>query len=237
LALGEQAVAVTADSPSLASGELENALQVAKQIGVRHEIIRTFEMSDPNYTRNDSQRCYFCKSELYGRLTPLQNQLGLSRIVNGANLDDVGDYRPGMQAASEANIRSPLIECRIDKASVRALAQYWCLPVWDKPATPCLSSRIAYGEQVTPERLRQVDEAEKWLRNQGLTQCRVRWHKGELARIEVPCSELERFCSEPLRNELIQAFRQAGFLFVTLDLEGFRSGSLNQLVSIQKSST
>lgn len=233
LALGERAVAVTGASASLAAGELDLARQVAAQIGIRHVVITTDELSREGYARNAPDRCYHCKTELYTRLAQLLPQLGVQTIVNGANADDLGDYRPGMQAAAEHRIHSPLAEGGISKAEVRRLAADWGLSVWDKPATPCLSSRIAYGEQVTPQRLRMIDEAEQLLRGHGLPNLRVRYHQGDLARIEVPLADLPRLCQEDLRRELTAALRRLGFKFVTLDLEGFRSGSLNQLVQIE----
>jgi uncharacterized protein len=226
-ALGDAAIAVTAVSDSLAAGELEEAQELARQIGIRHRVIRTEEFADPNYLRNQPDRCYFCKSELYGRLSGLLGALGADVIASGANTDDLGDHRPGMRAAAENGVRHPLQECGLGKPEVRALARAWGLPTWDKPATPCLSSRIAYGEEVSPERVRMIDQAEQWLRHRGLRILRVRYHKGDLARIEVPLDDLPRLVDLQLRGELISAFRALGFKFVTLDLEGFRSGSFN----------
>ena len=232
-ALGDAAIAVTAVSESLAAGELEEAQELAQKIGIRHRVIRTEEFADPNYRRNDSDRCYFCKSELYGRLSGMLNELAVEVIASGANMDDMGDYRPGLRAASEHGVRHPLQECGLNKADVRALARGWGLPTWDKPATPCLSSRVAYGEDPTPERVRMIDQAEQWLRQHGLRVLRVRYHKGDLARIEVPVDDLPRFVELQLRGELITAFRTLGFKFVTLDLEGFRSGSMNSVIPIE----
>jgi pyridinium-3,5-biscarboxylic acid mononucleotide sulfurtransferase len=232
-ALGDAAIAVTAVSESLAAGELEEAQELAQKIGIRHRVIRTEEFADPNYRRNDSDRCYFCKSELYGRLSGMLNELTVEVIASGANTDDMGDYRPGLRAASEHGVRHPLQECGLNKADVRALARGWGLPTWDKPATPCLSSRVAYGEDPTPERVRMIDQAEQWLRQHGLRVLRVRYHKGDLARIEVPVDDLPRFVELQLRGELVAAFRTLGFKFVTLDLEGFRSGSMNSVIPIE----
>lgn len=233
VALGDAAIAVTAVSESLAQGELEEAEALARQIGIKHRVIRTEEFADPNYLRNQTDRCYFCKSELYGRLSGLLGELGVDVIASGANLDDTGDHRPGMRAAAERGVRHPLQECELTKEHVRSLAKAWDLPTWDKPATPCLSSRIAYGENVTPERVKMVDQAEQWLRQQGLRLLRVRLHKGEMARIEVPLEELPRLASPGVRDELVRTFRALGFKFVTLDLEGFRSGSLNSLIPLE----
>ena len=232
VALGERAVAVTGVSASLAAGELELAEQVARQIGIRHVVLQTDELASPAYTRNAPDRCYHCKTELYTQLEQILPELGVKNIVNGANADDLGDYRPGMLAATEHRIHSPLAECGLTKADVRKLAVEWQLPVWDKPATPCLSSRIAYGEPVTPERLAMIDQAEQFLRRQGLANLRVRYHGGDLARIEVPLADLPRLCSAEMRGSLAAEFRRLGFKFITLDLDGFKSGSLNQLVQI-----
>jgi pyridinium-3,5-biscarboxylic acid mononucleotide sulfurtransferase len=232
LALGERAVAVTGISASLASGEREQAEDLARLIGIRHVVIDTHELESGDYTRNAPDRCFHCKTELYSRLAELLPRLGVRAIVNGANADDLGDYRPGMQAAANYAIVSPLADCGLTKADVRELAAAWELPVWDKPATPCLSSRIAYGEEVTPERLAMIDRAEQYLRGLGLREFRVRYHNGDLARIEVPLAELPRLVEAGQRQDLAAEFRRLGFKFVTLDLEGFRSGSLNQLVQI-----
>ncbi len=232
IALGNATVAVTAVSESLAEGELEEAEALARQIGIKHRVIRTEEFADPNYLRNGTDRCYFCKSELYGRLAGLLGELGVDVIASGANTDDAGDHRPGMKAAGEKGVRHPLQECGLGKTEVRALAKAWDLPTWDKPATPCLSSRIAYGEAVTPERVRMIDQAEQWLRDRGLRVLRVRYHKGDLARIEVPLEALPGIAAPEVREALIPAFRALGFKFVTLDLEGFRSGSLNSVIPL-----
>jgi uncharacterized protein len=231
-ALGHAAVAVTAVSDSLAEGELEEAQALARRIGIRHQVIRTDEFADPNYTRNGTDRCYFCKSELYGRLASLLAGLNVDVIASGANVDDAGDHRPGMRAAAEKGVRHPLQECGLGKAEVRALARAWDLPAWDKPASPCLSSRVAYGEDVTPERVRMIDQAEQWLRQLGPRTLRVRYHKGDMARIEVPLEDLPRLADPETRTALVRAFRALGFKYVTLDLEGFRSGSLNSVIPL-----
>jgi pyridinium-3,5-biscarboxylic acid mononucleotide sulfurtransferase len=232
LALGDRAIAVTATSASLAAGELERATSLAGQIGIRHEVIATSELENPNYARNAADRCYHCKTELYSQLEPIARGLSIKSIVNGANIDDADDYRPGMVAATEHQVRSPLVECGLNKADVRALAAVWELPVWDKPASPCLSSRVAYGEEVTPERLAMVDCAEQYLRSLGLRTVRVRYHRGDLARVEVPSEAISRLADEPTRTELMQEFRRLGFKYVTLDLAGFRSGSQNEILPL-----
>jgi uncharacterized protein len=239
LACGENAVAITAVSASLASGEQEAAEALAIQIGIRHHVIATDEFANPDYLKNAPDRCYFCKTELYTQLerllaSPRPDLPDFDVIVNGANLDDRGDYRPGMQAAREHAVRSPLIEAGLTKADVRQLAAHWELPVWDKPATPCLSSRIAYGLAVTPERVERVDKAEEFLRLEfGLREFRVRHEAGDLARIEVPISELPRLISEPARKAIAEKLHSLGFKFVSLDLDGFRSGSMNAVVPLE----
>jgi uncharacterized protein len=232
LALGDRAVAMTGQSDSLAETELDEARHVAQQIGIRHEIITTDEFANPDYLKNAPDRCYHCKTELYGEMTAAARRLGVAVLVNGANADDLGDYRPGVIAANEHAVKSPLVECDIHKSEVRELAQHWNLPTWDKPAAPCLSSRIAYGEEVTPQRLAMIDAAEQFLREQGLRTVRVRYHKGDVARVEVPQDALVQLCDEQLRNELVARLKSLGFKFITLDLEGFRSGSLNEALSI-----
>jgi pyridinium-3,5-biscarboxylic acid mononucleotide sulfurtransferase len=174
LALGDKAVAVTGASDSLARGELEEARELAKLIGIRHYVIETREFEKPEYLRNAPDRCYHCKTELYDQMQAAAPSLGVACIINGLNVDDLGDYRPGILAAKEHAVRSPLAECGINKAQVRELAAHWGLPIWDKPATPCLSSRVAYGEEVTPERLAKIDEAERYLRSLGLRKRRLR---------------------------------------------------------------
>ena len=233
LALGDRAVAVTGVSASLAEGELEEARRLAEWIGIRHEIITTEEFGNSNYTQNAPDRCYHCKSELYTQVEQLAPRLGVRVVVNGANADDASDYRPGNQAAAEHAVRSPLLECGINKAEVRQLAADWGLPIWDKPAMPCLASRVAYGEEVTPERLAMIDQAERLLRDRGLRTVRVRYHKGDLARLEVPADELDLLIEPATRQALVEALKDLGFRFVTLDLEGFRSGSLNALVPLE----
>ena len=233
LALGTRAVAVTGCSPSLARGELEAARQLADQIGIRHEVIETEEFGNDSYTRNAPDRCYHCKDELYGRMEMLIGRVRQGILVNGANTDDLGDYRPGMRAAGEHQVRSPLAECGICKQEVRDLALHWDLPVWDKPAMPCLASRVAYGEEVTPDRLAMIDRAEIVLREHGFQTVRVRYHSGDLARLEVPLDDFSRLLRSDFHYQLSAELKQIGFKFVTLDLEGFRSGSLNALVPVE----
>ena len=233
LALGERAVAVTGASASLAEGELDEARELAELIGIRHLVIATGEFDNPNYTRNAVDRCYFCKTELYQQLERRIDELGVDVILNGANADDAGDYRPGERAAAEHSIRRPLAECGLNKEDVRGLAVFWGLPIWDKPAMPCLASRVAYGQEVTPERLSMIDQAEQYLRRCGLREVRVRYHGGDLARVEIPREELSRMFEPTFRDALVEQLRKLGFKFVTVDLEGLRSGSLNQVVPVE----
>ena len=233
LALGDRAVAVTADSPSVPRAELEEAVILARRIGIRHRLMKTEEFSNPDYLKNDGSRCYFCKDELYERMESLLPELNAEVICSGANLDDQGDYRPGLKAAAEHAVRHPLQEAGFTKADVRALAKAWDLPTWDKPASPCLSSRLAPGVPVSGERTGRIEAAETYLKELGYRECRVRLHEGELARIEVPAAELWRLAEPATRDALARRFRELGFRFVTLDLEGFRTGSLNVLVSLE----
>ena len=233
LAKGDDAVAITADSPSVPRTELASAIKLAAEIGIRHHVVSTDEFSNPDYLQNDGRRCYFCKSELYSRIERLLPELGYPTVVSGANLDDLGDYRPGLTAAAEKGIRHPLQEAGMGKEAVRALARHWNLPVWDKPASPCLSSRIAPGLAVTPERTLRVEDAEAYLKSLGLRDCRVRYHEGDLARVELPLADLARFAVEPMRSLLSKRLRELGFKFIVLDLEGLRSGSMNELIDVK----
>jgi uncharacterized protein len=233
LALGSRAVAVTADSPSVARREISDARELVELIGIRHVIVKTEEFDNADYLRNDGSRCYHCKSELYSTVDQLLPELGVPIVASGANLDDLGDYRPGLVAAAEHAVRHPLQEAGFTKSDVRALAKHWALPTWDKPASPCLSSRLAPGLEVTPERTARVEAAEESLRALGLRECRVRYHEGDLARIEVPAGAIATIAEESVRGRLAREFHRLGFKFVALDLDGFRSGSLNELVPLE----
>jgi uncharacterized protein len=230
LALGDSAVLFTGDSAALAEGELNAARELADFIGLRHVVVATLELENPDYLANNPDRCYHCKSELYARLEDISDQLDVDVIVNGANADDLGDYRPGIQAAREHDIHSPLAECGFTKHDVRALAAAWNLPVADKPATPCLSSRVAYGLEVTPERLSMIDRAEQFLRALGFRELRVRYHADDMARIEVPVEQIDTLSEPAIRQAVIEEFEELGFKFITLDLAGFRSGGFSKLV-------
>ncbi len=234
LALGERALAVTGVSASLAAGELDAARRVAAAIGIRHETVDTDEMSQLKYLRNAPDRCFHCKTELYTQLRSEAARRGIATIASGANADDLADFRPGLTAAAQHDIINPLAECGLGKAAVRALARHWGIEAWDKPATPCLSSRVAYGTEVTPERLARIDAAEQALRAQGLGTVRVRLHENELARLEVPLDALARLCEPGVRTAIVTRLRELGFRYVTLDLEGFRSGSFQQLITSEE---
>jgi pyridinium-3,5-biscarboxylic acid mononucleotide sulfurtransferase len=228
--LGDRALAVTAVSPSLLPEDLEDAKLQAIEIGIPHRLIETREMENPSYTSNPINRCYFCKSELYDTLKPLAQEWGYTYIVDGVNADDLQDYRPGIQAAKERGTRSPLAEVGITKLEVREIARHLGLPWWDKPAQPCLSSRFPYGENITVEKLRRVGQAERHLRSLGWKTLRVR-SEGEVARIELPAEQISQFVAQTDLEDLVQQFQSYGFIYVTLDLEGFRSGKLNQVLT------
>lgn len=233
LALGDHAVAVTGVGPALAEGELDQAHELARQIGVRHEVVPTDEINQAPYVANAPDRCFHCKTELYTHVERVARRLGLTTIVNGANADDQGDYRPGMRAAADFKVRSPLLECGFGKAQVRGLARDWSLPAWDKPAAPCLASRLAYGVAVTPERLRRVDQAERLMKSAGFAEVRVRCLNGEAARVEVPRGQLARLREPGLFESLKQQLIDLGFASVSVDPDGLRSGSLNDVLPIE----
>lgn len=225
----EKVLAVTARSPSVPAAELAAVGSLAAELGAEHEFLDTAEFDDPNYVANPPNRCYFCKTELYGKLTRLARERGYDAVLSGTNVDDLGDFRPGLQAADEHQVRAPLAEVGITKAELRQLAAELGLSIHAKPASPCLSSRVPYGEEVTPEKLRRIDAAESFLRERGFRECRVR-HHGKLARIEVPPAELARFADAELRARVDGKLRELGFQYVALDLRGFRSGSLNEVL-------
>ena len=227
--LGSKALAVTAVSPALAKRELEETVSLAARFGFPHRIIHTNEMEREGYVANSPQRCYFCKTELYSQLTELADQESIKWVVNGANTDDIGDYRPGIVAASEHRVRSPMVEVGLTKADVRAIAKILDIPIWDKPAQPCLSSRIPYGTPVTVENLSKVEQAEDYLRGLGLREVRAR-HHDRLCRIEVGEDEMD-FAFER-RKEIVSAIKKIGYLWVSIDMSGLRSGSLNDQLKL-----
>lgn len=227
LALGKQALAATAVSPSLAARERQAAIDLARLIGTAHVLVDTQEMEQADYVRNANDRCYHCKTELYVQMSRLARERQISHLVNGTNADDLGDYRPGLRAGYEHQVHRPLAELGLGKGRVRELAALWHLPVWDKPASPCLSSRIVYGLQVTPDRLRRIDQAESYLIDQGFPIVRVRHLPDDTARIEVPVERLSELVASPLREETTAFLQQIGFRRIVVDVEGFRSGNLN----------
>ncbi len=228
-ALGPGALAVTAVSPALAARELEEANSLSQRFGFRHRAINTYEMEREGYVANSSQRCYFCKTELYDQLAQLAQAEGYAWVANGANVDDQGDYRPGLQAAAEHQVRSPLVEAGLTKDMVRQIAMKLDIPIWDKPAQPCLSSRIPYGTPVTVETLSKVERAEDYLRGLGLREVRAR-HHDKLCRVEVGEAEMELAFAH--RQEIVENLKKVGYLWVSLDLAGLRSGSLNDQLKL-----
>ena len=226
-ALGGNALAVTGVSPALATRELNEAEALARQFDIAHRVIRTNEMEREGYTANSPRRCYFCKTELYTHLTALAQAEGYAWVANGANTDDQGDYRPGMEAAAEHKARSPLLEAGLDKAAVRAIARQLNIPVWDKPAQPCLSSRVPYGTPVTVETLSKIERAEEFLRGLGMREVRAR-HHDKLCRVEA--SEVDMEIAFRRREEIVVGLKKIGYLWVSLDLAPLRSGSLNDVL-------
>lgn len=224
-------LAVTSNNETYLPSELDLAREFAGSLGVEHLVVNTRELDNPNYASNPTNRCYFCKSTLYSDLAMLAEEKGYACVVDGANKDDEGDYRPGRKAARELGVVSVLSEARMTKEEVRQMAKYLGLPTWDKPALACLSSRFPYGQEITPEKLSQVARAEEFLRREGFKQVRVR-HHGEIARLEVGPEELERAFA--MREEISSELLEAGFLYVTLDLAGYKSGSLNAALKKKK---
>lgn len=229
----DKVLAVTGDSSSLASRELAEAKSLAESFGVRHLLIDPREFEDPNYLANPTNRCYYCKSALYTRMDDILREHDLTAILNGTNVDDLGDYRPGLEAAREHNVLAPCADAGLTKVEIRELSAAMGLPTHDKPAAPCLSSRVQYGESITPEKLRMIERAENQLRDLGFRECRVR-HHDNLARIEVPANQIPRLAEPEMRNRIDAAFREFGYAYVTIDLRGFRSGSLNEVIAFGK---
>jgi len=229
--LGERAVCITGQSASVPSYQNAEIDRVVKDFGFNHEVINTDELQLPGYRANNADRCFFCKDELYGKLETVARNRGIEYIVDGSTLDDLDDYRPGRQAAKQHAVRSPLIEVGMNKDEVRELSRRATLPTWDKPASPCLSSRIAYGTTVTIERLQKVDRGEEILREFGFREFRVR-HHDTLVRLEISPSEMDRVLQKEVIDQLAARFRELGFKYVTLDLHGFRSGSMNETLPI-----
>ena len=230
--LGDRCLAVTASSPSMAPADLEEAAATARGLGLRHRIIETREVEDPRYIANDARRCYFCKLELYTWLEPMAAEEGYDWIASGTNLDDLKDFRPGLKAGQEHGIRNPMVEAGLTKDEIRALSRERGLSTWDKPAQPCLSSRIPYGTPVSVEALTRIARAEAYLKGLGLREFRVR-HHDSIARIEAEPDEMARLLEPGVRERLVDEMRDLGYLYVTLDLAGFRTGSLNAALKVK----
>ena len=230
--LGDRALCVTAESPSYPARHRDLALQVVREFRLRHEVIRSNEMARPEYTANPEDRCFFCKQELFTQLTELARARGISYVVDGNNADDRGDYRPGRRAAREAGVRSPLDEVNLRKSEIRELAREAGLPVWDEPASACLSSRIPYHQEITPDKLRQIERAEDALHALGFRVCRVR-HHDTIARLEIAREEMARAVDPDVREAMVRELKAIGYEHVTIDLQGYRAGSLNEGITLR----
>src|SRR5436190_15508251 len=230
--LGDRSVAVTADSASIPASHKRDAIDFARQFGIRHEMIPTHEFENPDYLANDANRCFHCKDELFDRLEEIGRERGIPHIVYGVNMDDLGDYRPGQSAARMHQVRAPLVDAKLSKAEIRELSRQAGLPTWDRPAAACLSSRIPYGTPVTLENIKQVEIGEEELKALGFRQFRVRFH-GEIARIEIAREEMEKALTLEMAGKLTAIFKGLGFQYVALDLEGYRQGSLNEVLNIK----
>jgi uncharacterized protein len=229
-ALGDRAVAITADSPSFPESHKRDAEEFARTWGIRHETIATHEFDNPDYVKNDGNRCFHCKDELFTRLDDLARQRGIAHVVYGVNVDDLGDYRPGQQAAKLHQVKAPLVDAGLSKAEIRELSRRARLATWDRPASACLSSRIPYGTPVTLQNVKTVETGEEAIRALGFRQFRVRFH-GELVRIEIAPEELPRALAPEMARAFTAIFKPLGFHYVTLDLEGYRQGSLNTVLN------
>ena len=232
--LGDRAVALTATSATIPPGELEAAQDFARALGCRHIVMDSHELANPAYTQNPANRCFFCKDELYRICRVQADRLGIETIVDGTNLDDLKDHRPGLQAAKQWRVRHPLVEVEMTKSDIRRYSHELNLPTWDKPSSPCLSSRFPYGTEINPERLSKVAACERVMKDLGFREFRVRYH-GELARIEVLQEEFDRLMEKATRDTVVQKFKEIGFHYVTLDLQGYRTGSMNEVLGIKTS--
>ncbi len=233
--LGENALAVTADSPSLPESHRRDAQELARRFGFRHEFIQTREFENPDYVRNAPDRCFHCKQELFARLEELGRRRGIRHIIYGVNVDDLGDYRPGQNAASLHQVKAPLVEAGLGKAEIRELSRLAGLPTWDRPASACLASRVPYGTPVTEQTVKIIEQGEERLRELGFRQFRVRYH-GELVRIEIAREEMPRALDAAMARRFVEMFKPLGFHYVTLDLEGYRQGSLNESLGLRNPS-
>ena len=232
-AVGDRALLVTADSETYPARELAEARGLASLLGMRHVVVETRELDNPDYARNPSDRCFFCKDELFTRLAPIAAREGDGAVVYGAVMDDLGDHRPGMRAARERGVRAPLIDAELWKAEIRELSRAQGLPTWDKPSFACLSSRFQYGDQITAAKLRQVDAAEEIVRSLGFRQFRVR-HHDRLARLEIAAEEMAKLWEDGRHATLVEKLRGLGYVYVTVDLAGFQSGSANLLLGLKR---
>jgi len=232
-ALGDKAVLVTADSETYPASELDEARRMAERLGMRHVVVETRELDNPEYAKNAPNRCFFCKEELFTKLRPIGAREGVAHLIYGANMDDLGDHRPGMDAARRMGVRAPLIEAEFWKAEIRELSREFGLPTWQKPSFACLSSRFQYGDAITAEKLRQVDAAEAFVRSLGFRQFRVR-HHDLLARLEIAREEMARLWEDGAQDSIVARFRELGYLYVTVDLQGFRSGSANDALKLMQ---
>ncbi len=227
MVMGERAIALTASSPTAPPGELEAAKEFAKNLGCRHIVLDSHEMSNPSFAQNPVNRCFFCKDEVYQICRKQADQLGIATVVDGTNLDDLKDHRPGLKAAKEWGVRHPLVEAEMTKEDIRRYSRALDLPTWDKPSSPCLSSRFPYGTEITFDRLKKVAACEVFMKELRFREFRVRYH-GDLARIEVSPNEIDRLFEREIRDAIVKKFKEIGFNYVSLDLQGFRSGSLNE---------
>lgn len=231
--LKDKAIGATAYSPVNPSGEYEEACRFATLIGVKHFTINTNELDDPQFVANPPERCFHCKSELFEKLTEIAGENNLACVVDGSNFDDIKDYRPGTKAAKKFKVRSPLKEVKLTKPEIRALSKEMNLPTWDRPASPCLASRIPYGCSITMEKLSRIDRAENFLRSFGVRELRVRDHDG-IARIEVPAEKIHLFVNDSVRTKVIEKLKSLGYKYVTVDLQGYRTGSMNEVLKIDR---
>jgi pyridinium-3,5-biscarboxylic acid mononucleotide sulfurtransferase len=227
MVLGERTIALTASSPTAPPGELEAAKEFAASLRIRHLVLHSNELANPSFTQNPANRCFFCKDELYRICREQADALGIATIVDGTNLDDLRDHRPGLKAAKEWGVRHPLVETEMTKDDIRRYSRELNLPTWDKPSSPCLSSRFPYGTEIDLERLKKIGACELFLKELGFREFRVRYH-GDIARIEVAQNEFQRLLEKATRDAIVQKFKQIGFLYVGLDLQGYRTGSMNE---------
>jgi pyridinium-3,5-biscarboxylic acid mononucleotide sulfurtransferase len=230
MVLSERAIALTASSPTAPPGELEAAKEFATGLGIRHIVLDSNELTNPLFTQNPANRCFFCKDELYRICREQADQLGIATIMDGTNLDDLRDHRPGLKAAKEWGVRHPLVETEMTKDDIRRFSRELNLPTWDKPSSPCLSSRFPYGTEINLDRLKKIGACELFLKELGFREFRVRYH-GDLVRVEVSQNEFHRWLDKALRDAVVRQFKEIGFLYVSLDLQGYRSGSMNESLS------